>query len=1434
MKKLMMAAIAACAAMARAATTGDYVQDGLVACWDGWENDGAGGHATTLTEWKDTGGAHPFVFNASAAIEVRPLGLYFPGANADYATLSKDNTPNTFDLCTNGVLEVCIIAEKDATSFLLQSTPTAGIAFGATSISSGNRQLLAGTKATRKYNYDWTAGFGTFSLTYQFGLNTSLHHNGAAVDSSAVGAIGSSTTTAFLGINSNKSPGWAFKGMVYAIRLYETPLTDEQRALNGVMDEMRFKKGDVYPLTGVYVRGEPQNYGDPAKLGYGFVEKSVGDSIELTAPEFVEISQTERAYCTGWKLYDRATGDLISESTAETQHSFTQTYKRPVRLDWQWDVRHPITVSAAEGLTVTPETAWGSAAFPAEFAVEGADFPLWSGASMVGGDVHAKTVSFAPTAATEVSVTAAVVRKPTTVDGIIAAIASSEDGDVVVVPDGIPFAEVTADDMANGLALTKDVLVTSGSGDPKDVTVDLGGTGYGFTLNAAGARLKGITFTSSAAMTDSADLTLPRFVNIIAGTLDGCVFTNIAIGGTSAKGSHPVSLSPDGVIENCRFEDLSCTAQSLTRGAVYAQGGLIRKTVFRSCNTCPAPVVVAGEPSTTVAEDCSFTDINSTDAKLGANAASFYSSNSGATGLRLTAKRILVANNTITEAAVYCGTGGASGGSFALEDCVLTNNVSSSTAGVLGCKNRPSYTLNRCVIANNVGSTFGVTGGGSYCTQTFRNCFILGNTGKKTAGVVYATGSAPRFVFENCTVTGNKTLEGTYPGIAIAGCGTAANTWVKSCIVYGNGESEDDPQLVVDEDRVFSSCFPEAKKLADPADNIFADPQLNADGTLKYTSPCLDAGLNLTPSVGAFDVVGTVRPQNGKGGLAALWDMGCFEMPPNSATLQVSIVLDRTVGTTNVTATAQTSGTDLTGLVYDWTVTRTTPTGSTVTEYKGLTEADLVLEDLEPGTYSFSVVVTNGSGDSEPATCDDTFAAKPAVCHVSKTGSATWPYDTPAKATPSFGEAIGNAAARVEIAAGEYDVAETGTMADPASGDEFMLVVDSPVEVAGAGPAQTKFVLDGVHAAICIANAGATVSGLEVCGAGRTDASFSGSSVRVNSGIASNIVVNGGAAWGSAVFVGPNALFTCGVITNLTRYSNKPCNPVTLSCGTLSDTVIAGCTYATGISVAEPPISTHSAICRVTVANNMSLAGTSGLVANYLVDVSDTDFVGNDSTAGGAVVSASGGAPYSPNLTMTNCRIVGNRIYNCSGAVTLGNYAHAAFTNVLIADNEGVAGSQTAACRGLSVAGSSTSTYRNCTVAGNRTAHAVNAGVSVDTDSAAKTFSNCIFWGNCGTEGEGSSNFEVTGTGTAPSIKNCCWPEATEDGGCTSGDPKLRTVRRFRCYPSPSGSCYETGDATGWTEDDVDLAGKPRLRDGKVDIGCFQAVPLPGFMLMLK
>ena len=53
-------------------------------------------------------------------------------------------------------------------------------------------------------------------------------------------------------------------------------------------------------------------------------------------------------------------------------------------------------------------------------------------------------------------------------------------------------------------------------------------------------------------------------------------------------------------------------------------------------------------------------------------------------------------------------------------------------------------------------------------------------------------------------------------------------------------------------------------------------------------------------------------------------------------------------------------------------------------------------------------------------------------------------------------------------------------------------------------------------------------------------------------------------------------------------------------------------------------------------------------------------------------------------------------------------------------------------------------------------------------------------------------------------------------------------------YRNGVTSAYPVG-LRGGTLEDVDLAGNPRLRDGeKVDLGCYQALPLPGLMLMLK
>ena len=1417
MKKLMMVVVAACAALgAQAETPAGYVTDNLVAFWDGYENNGVGGgHADTLTEWKDLLNDRPFTFNSKAAIEVGPLGLYFPGDTASYATLSADDTDSTFEQCANGVLEVVVKGdEADTTRVLVHSTTAAGIEFGNFGKAGGNARVLAGmaqSNGSPMYYFDWSKAISSISIPFAGSAGTALYTDACQVTSPGkTNGYTSGKDITYLGVRiNNNTVQNAFKGTVYAIRLYSAPLTQAQREQNAVIDNMRFVKGDIHPMTGVYVRGEPQNYGTAESLGYGFAAKTLGAAVELTAPEYVEISATERAYCTGWKLYDRATGIQIDESTDETRLTCAFSYEKPVRVDWQWDVRYPVTASSAEeGLTVTPASAWGSAAAPAEFTVSGADFPLWSDGGL-GGDVHAKTVAFAPAAATAVSVAKAVVREPTDFARLAAEIASAAAGDVIIVPNGThSLAAVTAEQMAADYAVTvNDVLVTSRSGDPKDVVFDLGGTGHGFTLNAAGARLKGVTFTSSADMNDSADLTLPRFVNVIAGTLDGCAFTNIVIAGSNSKGSHAVSLAACGVIENCRFENFLSKFQYASRGVILAAGGLIRKTVFRSCNVRYAPVNVSGT-SQVVVEDCSFTGINSNNLGQQATSAAFY-------GGPFVVRRTLIANNKLagSNAAGYAGVAYISSLSR-FEDCIITNNVSASD---YGCFNG-NVTCDRCIIEGNTGAKMGVAAGGQ-TPSTFRNCLIRGNVGG-TAGVSSGGTQAKAFKFENCTVTGNKTKTGTGPALSLGSCGGTYAGWVKNCIVYGNGSQATDAQMVIDADKAFTSCYPEAT--ADNENgNISADPQLNADGTLKYTSPCLDVGDNLALTAGKVDFVGTVRPQLSTDATLPLWDMGCYEMPPNEEPLVVTLTIDQTFGVSpaSVTAAADVKGTKMTGLAFDWLIIRTTPNGVTTNTVPAQTESTYTFTGLEPGTYSVSVTVKNNSGDSAQADCADTFFSGAPVCYVARGGSATWPYDKPEKATLILGDAIGCAGERVEIAADEYSAAELGTMTDPVLGDTFLAVVSTPIEVVGAGPEETKFILDGTVAAFCVANEGAVVGGFTVSGAGRTDASFSGSSVRVAPGVVSNVVVRDGAVWGSALHVGYGGLFTCGVVTNMTRYSTKtPCVPVTLSSGTIADTLIAGNTgLGCGAVHADSSYLSKSAhIRRTKIVGNTALDGTSALLSAAPVAAVDSEFSGN---TGGAVIV--GGS-----VSLANCRVTNNTLTGGSAVLDFSAWTYLYATNVLVAANTGR--------RAVYCHNSCTFSIVNCTLTDNVAANAVNAGIYIEknTVTVMKRLINNIFWNNRGTAGEGSSNAVIDGGTTVPTVMCCCWPEATD--GNTDGDPKFRTPRRYRYYPSSTGSCYGTGDATFWTDDDFDLAGKPRKRDGAVDIGCYSIPPQPGLLLMLK
>ncbi len=70
-------------------TAAHYVQDGLVACWDGIENAGAGVHADSLSQWVDLVGGRSFT-PSNPTVGAR--AIRFSGASDSYGVLSAANT----------------------------------------------------------------------------------------------------------------------------------------------------------------------------------------------------------------------------------------------------------------------------------------------------------------------------------------------------------------------------------------------------------------------------------------------------------------------------------------------------------------------------------------------------------------------------------------------------------------------------------------------------------------------------------------------------------------------------------------------------------------------------------------------------------------------------------------------------------------------------------------------------------------------------------------------------------------------------------------------------------------------------------------------------------------------------------------------------------------------------------------------------------------------------------------------------------------------------------------------------------------------------------------------------------------------------------------------------------------------------------------------
>ena len=342
-KKRVRAFVFALAAFAlpmavQAGSASLYVQDGLVACWDGIENAGAGTHDSGATVWKDIVGGCEF---ALTGVTVDDDRMTFAGTADSYGSLDNAGSTATFGAAKNGTMEIVYRSSTGTgTQVLLQSTSGIGLAFGFY-----QGKILSSTVASSVFPFTLDTTTNSVSIRYNSSKPVSpIYTNGwslaATSGTDAWGSANASTT--FIGVRASKANNTHFAGSIYCIRLYNRQLTDEEIAANYAVDQFRFNA--AIRDSALAVSSAPDGFGSPSP-SFGIVAGlSAGDTREVSCGSTICTNDTKsfEYRCTGWKLYN--VNDEVIDYGADT--SFTYTHPTPAefrRLEWQWEKTRDLT-----------------------------------------------------------------------------------------------------------------------------------------------------------------------------------------------------------------------------------------------------------------------------------------------------------------------------------------------------------------------------------------------------------------------------------------------------------------------------------------------------------------------------------------------------------------------------------------------------------------------------------------------------------------------------------------------------------------------------------------------------------------------------------------------------------------------------------------------------------------------------------------------------------------------------------------------------------------------------------------------------------------------------------------------------------------------------------------------------------------------------------
>lgn len=566
--------------------------------------------------------------------------------------------------------------------------------------------------------------------------------------------------------------------------------------------------------------------------------------------------------------------------------------------------------------------------------------------------------------------------------------------------------------------------------------------------------------------------------------------------------------------------------------------------------------------------------------------------------------------------------------------------TTSSYGGGLAMQEGGSLVEN-CVISDNVRGL--KSAAGVYVNHNnaiLRNCLVFGNTAQsEIGGVLLAKGR-----IENCTISGNSAVinGATGTGLRQTG-GTAVNN-----IVWGNPTSGGASDVVKTSGTFQNNLVSTALDFFTSVDGnisgnpVFADAA-NNDFSLLFGSPAIDAGQAIAAVT--KDIAGTARPQG------SACDIGAYEYVDDGSlavafpTTPYTFLDDGTV-----TLAASVSGTPG-GETYEWFVDGVQLADETL--------SSVTLSGLGYGRHAVKVVVHRG-GDEAAFEMADLITVVPDTVYVSQSGSATFPYDTPAKATASIKDAIDAVYAtdehqgRVVVAPSDATGYLVNAFVIPVIKNVIIESTDGPEAtlIKCTNPANS----DG-RRAFELRHASAVVSGFTIYNGNWYDyvlGDSGGGAIQLYSGTVTNCILRGihGCRNGGAARLYGGLLTYCVITNCYSRYNNEGTatgGGVYVDGGTVAHCIIRDCragddATGAGIRMASGTVrDSEISGCYPQVSGTAKSGGgiymSGGLVERCVI----TNNCPNNNLVG------LGGGVYMTGGTLRNCLVAGNRA-SVSGA----------------------------------------------------------------------------------------------------------------------------------------------------------------------------------------